>query len=293
MKKATNTHHFTAESPASGTLSAHLEMKHLIVESRSGDSTRKVIRKIVATVALMIFHWSFGYSQNATIQEVEINDGKVVVHYDLETANANQKFQISLLSSYDKFIKPLNFVKGDVGVDLGAGKDKKIVWDITKELANYKGNLTFEVRGRVYVPFVRITQFEEGKVYKRGKGYPITWTSGNKSGNVDIEIINKDQESVHGDNNLPNTGHYQLFIPGSTKKGTYTLRFTNVKDRSDVVVSPPFEIKPKVPGVMKVLGIAILGGGVAAAASLGGGSGPSGVIELTSFDDYPKNPDGN
>ena len=250
---------------------------------------KTILFKLGVTLLLVMMFSHDSIAQKAAINQVEISDAKVVVHYNLEGTSSNQQFRISLLSSYDNFVKPLNFVKGDVGVDVSSGSDKKIVWDITKELGNYKGNLTFELRARVYVPFVRLTQFEEGKVFKRGKGYPITWTSGNKSGNVDIEIINKNQESVVNDNNLPNTGQYQLYIPGSIKKGTYILKFTNVKDRSDVTVSPSFTIKPKVPFVFKMLGIAVVGGGVAVAIMSGGSSEP-GPAELTPLAGFPGKP---
>lgn len=246
---------------------------------------------IVGMVCLVLMATGAAWAQRITLQQVEIADGKITIRYDLEGSNSNQKFLINLFTSYDQFNKPLNYVTGDVGVDVSPGLDKKIVWDISKELGKYKGNLTFEVRGRVYVPFVRITQFEKGKVFRRGKSYPITWTSGNQSGNVDIEVF-QEQERIFGDNNLPNNGNYNMFIPNSTKPGTYTIKFTNVKDRSDVVYSEPFSIKPKISTVVKMVGgVAVVGGlAVIIKGTLGGDGGGTTEKVLPSF---PKDPDGN
>ncbi len=156
-------------------------------------------------------------------------------------------------------------VSGDFGSEVTAGFDKKIVWDITKELGAFKGDVSLELRGRVYVPFVKIKDINEGQVFKRGKNYPVNWTSGNLSGQINIELFNEAGERIWGENNVTNVGKFDWYIQGNIKKGhNYKLKFTNSKDRNDVVYSPAFAIKPKIPLLFKVAGIAV----IAAAAEL-------------------------
>lgn len=208
-------------------------------------------------------------SQTIQFNYVEVADNKVVVHYELQDEKADRTYLVNLFSSQDNFTKELTKVSGDVGTEVKAGRDRKITWDVTKELGNFKGNLTFEIRGRIYVPFVKLKEMDAGKVFKRGKNYPLTWTSGNLGGQINIELY-KGTTRISGDNNQPNVGKFDWFVPSSTKKGNdYQLKFTNTKDRNDVVYSLPFTIKPKIPFIVKVLGIAAIGGG--AVVLVGGG----------------------
>ena len=202
------------------------------------------------------------FAQTVDIDFIELAGNKVVVHYNLEDPNPNRQYLVNLFASKDNFTSPLTRVTGDVGTEVKPGADRKITWDITKELGAFKGNLSFEVRGRIFVPFVKLTDFDEGKIFKRGKNYPITWTSGNLSGQVNVELFNEKQERVWGESNLPNSGKYDWYVPGSEKGGGYRLKFTNTKDRSDIQYSRPFTIKPKIPVLLKAGGILVIGTGI-------------------------------
>lgn len=200
--------------------------------------------------------------QRLDIDWIEVIGNKVKVHYLLEDPNPNHQYLINLFSSQDNFTSALSKVTGDVGTEIRPGKEKMIIWDITNELPSFKGNLTFEIRGRVFVPFVKLTQFESGKIYKRGKNYPLNWTSGNLSGQVNIELF-KGQERIPVENNVPNVGKYQWHLISGLKKGNdYRLKFTNSKDRNDFIYSDPFSIKPKMPLMLKVLGLTSIGAGI-------------------------------
>ncbi len=217
--------------------------------------------KIVGVVCLLAFTSTLGLSQKLDIDFIEMAGRNIVVHYTLDDgANSTRQFLVQLYSSQDNFTIPLTRVSGDFGSEILAGVDRKIVWDITKELgASYQGNIALELRGRVYVPFVKINDIEDGRVFKRGKNYPINWTSGNLSGQVNIELFNQGGERQWGENNVPNVGKFDWYLPGSIKKGkNYILKFTNIKDRNDVAYSKPFTIKPKIPFLIKAAGVAVL-----------------------------------
>jgi len=224
-------------------------------------------------VLIFLFAFTKSVAQKIEIDWIELAGNKVIVHYKLDDTNTNHQYLISLFSSADNFTTSLTKVAGDVGTEVKAGVDKKITWDITKELPSFKGNLTFEVRGRVFISYVKLTSFSEGLVFKRGKNTPLNWTSGNLSGQVNIELF-KSQERIPVENNAPNSGRYDWHIPGNLKKGSdYKLRFTNSKDRDDFIESPSFSIKPKVPVALKIAGAAILVGGLVFIAGSGGESG--------------------
>jgi hypothetical protein len=227
--------------------------------------------------AALILLSMVGYAQTATITWVQISGTKIIVHYDLETSNPNQEFAISLYTSKDNFSAPLSKVTGDVGNEIKPGKDKQITWDVVAELGNYRGDLELEIRGKVFVPFMKLSNFDTDKKYKRGKSYPLVWTSNEMSGQVDIELYNG-QTRVTSDRGVPNTGKFEWFLPGNVKPGkNYVLRFTNAKNREESISTGQFSVVPKVSMVVKgLVGLAIIGGGVAAAGAGGGGGGGGG-----------------
>ena len=243
-------------------------------------------------IAMMVFGSIQSLAQKLDLDWVEVADNKVVVHYNLQDDNTNREYLVNLFSSQDNFTKELTKVSGDVGTEVKAGQDKKIVWDITKELGAYNGNISFEVRGRVYVAFVKLKDFGEGMVFKRGTNHPLVWTSGNLSGQVNIELYKGDVR-ISGDNNQQNVGKFDWLVPSTAKKGSdYKLKFTNTRDRNDVVYSAPFTIKPKIPMAIKVLGFALVGGAVAILAS--NPTPPSPTVEkATGLVSPPGTPDGN
>jgi hypothetical protein len=221
-----------------------------------------VLKNWFCTLWLLVITFATGHSQTLTIDFVEFKDRTIIIHYDLDDgANSNRQFLIQLYSSQDNFTTPLARVSGDFGTEVTSGFDKKIVWDITKELGIFKGELSFEIRGRVYVPFVKVSNMEAGKSFKRGKNYPVNWLSGNLSGQVNIELFNDSGERLWGESNVANVGKYDWYIPGSIKKGkNYKLKFTNTRERNDVVYSTTFSIRPKVPLLAKIAGIALVAG---------------------------------
>ena len=113
------------------------------------------------------------------------------------------------------------------------------------------------------MPFVKITDIDEGHVFKCGKNYPLSWTSGNLSGHVNIELFSAAGERLWGENNVSNVGKFDWFLLASIKKGSdYILKFTNSRDRNDVVYSSPFFVKPKIPLLVKIASIVVVAAAV-------------------------------
>lgn len=220
-------------------------------------------------------------AQTFVIDRIEQADDKLIVHFALNDDNASHQYLVQLFCSQDNFTTALTKVSGDVGTEVSPDPSKKIIWDATKELGSFKGDVSFEVRGRVYVPFVKLKDLNEGDVFKRGSPHPLVWTSGNLSGQVNIELIKGDQ-MVDNYNNQPNVGRYDWVVPYFAKPGKdYRLKFTNTKDRADVVYSKSFTIKPKIPFLIKALGVAVVGGGIALVLLSKSTSGQAPVIETS------------
>lgn len=208
--------------------------------------------------------------QKVTIKKIELAGEKVIVHYDLDDNNPNNEYQINLYASKDKFSAPLTKVKGDVGSEVKPGPDRKIEWNLMQEYGSYKGKISLEIRGRVFVPFVKLKNFDTNKIYKRGKNYDVAWRPGNTNP-VHVELY-KGSQRVSGELNHPNNGAYSLSIGSKVKPGKdYRLKITDSKKTDEIVYSEYFQVKPKVPMVVKLIPIVAVAGGVAFLAGSSGG----------------------
>jgi hypothetical protein len=201
-------------------------------------------------------------AQKISLSRIDVEKDKLVVYFALDDTNPNHNYQVSLFSSKDNFATPLTKVTGDVGTEVKPGSEKKIEWNMVQELGVFKGELAIEVRAGVFVPFVKLTNFDTEKKYKRGKAYPLLWSSGNMGGQIDIDLYDG-QSRVNGDRNVPNTGKYEFAIAGSVKPGSgYRLKFTNTRNRDEYIYSQPFRIVPKIPLALKVGGGLLVFGGL-------------------------------
>lgn len=207
-------------------------------------------------------------AQTLTISKVELAGEKVVVYYSLQDSNPNNEYQLKLYSSRDNYISPLARVTGDVGDEVKSGNEKKMEWKIMDEFGPYKGRIALEIRGKVFTPFVKFKNLDVSKGYKRGKAIDLGWKVG-ATNPISIELM-KGSQRVVGESNLANSGTHTVYIPSSAKPGKdYRLKVTDSRT-SDVIYTDVFAVKPKVPFLLKVLPVALIGVGVAALA--GGGS---------------------
>jgi hypothetical protein len=216
------------------------------------------MRLVIITIASVMFFRS--YSQTVFIKEIELIGEKVVVHYDLEDNNPNNQYQVTLYASKDKYSAPLTKVTGDVGSEVNPGIGRRIEWNLMQEYGAYKGKLSLEIRGKVFVPFVKLKNFDTKKIYKRGKNYEMAWRPGNTNP-IHIQLY-KGSEKVSGELNHPNSGSGTLTIGSKVKPGKdYRLKISDSKKSDEIIYTDFFVVKPKIPLVLKavpVLGVAAL-----------------------------------
>lgn len=216
--------------------------------------------------------YTLSRAQTASIKKVELAGEKIIVHYDLDDSNPANEYQIQLYASQSNFATALTKVQGDVGNEVKPGSNKKIEWNVREEIGPYKGRLSLEIRGRMFMAVARFNNISEGDKFKRGKNHMITWKPGNNNP-VTIELI-KGGQTIDTQPNQPNNGTFSLFIPPHTTVGKdYSVRITDTKDQENVTASQPFAVTRKVPLLLKMVPILAIGGVVAALAGGGGGTG--------------------
>lgn len=91
-------------------------------------------------------------SQNISNIQYQRDGNKILITYSITDAKFYQAFNIDLYISFDNgenFIGPLKEVEGDVGEKVSAGKNKKIYWDVFRELDKLKGEIIFDIRAKV------------------------------------------------------------------------------------------------------------------------------------------------
>ena len=225
------------------------------------------------------------HAQEFVIKTIELTPDRVILHYDLIDSTKNRTYTVHVYSSRDNFLAPLTKTSGDIGLEVKPGKNRKITWNSKEELGNYfEGDVELEVRGRVYIPFIRFDGFNEVKSRKRAVPFLVKWSGGTQQNILNFQLY-KNDKLVYTFPNVPNTHEYKLTIPATVKPGdSYYLKVSDSKNKDQQMLSSNFHIKRKVPLLLKALPVLALGG---AAVALAGGSGSSGSTDLSSPPDVP------
>ena len=204
-------------------------------------------------------------AQEFEITHVELAGDKMLIFYDLLDTTTNRTYTIHVYSSLDSFIDPLENVSGDEGLEVRPGTNKKITWEIAKELGpEFKGKISLEVRGRLYVPFVRFTNFQDYGVIKRGRPFVITWDGGTRQNVLNFDLY-QGETLVWTQPDVANTGDYEMTIPTSVKPGkNYKFKVSDTKNSDQIVYTDDFEVKRKVALGVKVIPVVVVAGALIA-----------------------------
>src|SRR3954471_7740172 len=135
-----------------------------------------------------------GYAQNFTIHKVEVAGDKINLYYELTDIDLSRTYTVSVFSSRDNYISPLAKVNGDIGLEIKPGGNKVISWNAREELGStYEGDVALEIRGRIYIPFVRLDGLQ--RTFKRGVSNELTWTGGTQQNILNFELY-KGEEKI-------------------------------------------------------------------------------------------------
>ena len=128
------------------------------------------------------------------IQNLDINieGDQILVNFDLMKVEYDREYDLYLYHSLDDFMYPLGKVTGDVGQRVkGSPMNKTIRWSYVEELGDFEGNISLEVRGKPYLPFIQFNEDAILKKFKRGKTYLIDWEGSQSASFVNFELYNE------------------------------------------------------------------------------------------------------
>jgi hypothetical protein len=216
--------------------------------------------KITSIAFLFVLTASTAFAQEFVLKDLEVAGDKLIIHYDLIDSMKDRFYTVSVFSSTDNFVNPIQKLQGDVGLEVPPGKNRKITWAAKEELgAAFNGKVSLEIRGRVFIPFVRFTGFSDYKTLKRTKPYVITWTGGTRQNILNFELYHG-KEKLWVLPGVANTGNTKIVIPRSVKPGDdYFFRISDSKNKDEIVNTGTFSLRRKVPLLVKAASLAAIG----------------------------------
>lgn len=211
--------------------------------------------------ALLIFSSVAVVAQRVSNVQAEAIGDYVAIRYDLVEDLPGQVFEVSLYGSQNGFEEPLRTVRGEVGSAITSGKGKLIEWGAQKELTQFNGDITFEVRARLTYSPLAILNPQVESMFRRGRVYKLQWKGGIAGEKLRLELIRDGFETQVIDNVI-NTGNYSWRVSDDIPVAdNYRLKITGRTDNSiNSRTSDLFAIKRRIPLVAKFIPAGILAG---------------------------------
>lgn len=212
------------------------------------------------SILLLCFFSITAWAQEFDIKKVEVTPETIILYYDLIDTTRNRAYVVNVYSSRDNFMAPLQNVKGDFGLEVRPGLNKKIEWNAKEELgAAFEGGVELEIRGRIYIPFIKFENLTKHVAIKRGVKKKLTWTGGTKQ-YLNFTLYDKSGKPIEVFTNIANSHEYDLVLPKKTKPGKgYTFLVTDSKNKDQAMRSQPFQIKRKFPLTLQIFPAIVVG----------------------------------
>ncbi len=213
------------------------------------------MHRLILLIISIVIGTSVINAQELQINNIEFSENLIKVKYEVNDTLVGRVYTVRAYASHDNFLNPLKQVTGDVGHEILPGGERTLRWDAVKELgAAFDGDIAIELRARIYVPFINVPWFNDVKSLKKKLDYNVTWAGG-RSGNVlNFELYNSKNEKVATFPNVANVGHFNLTIPKTVKSGKgYRFKISDSKNADEVVFTPRFTVKRKVPLIVTVM----------------------------------------
>jgi hypothetical protein len=202
-------------------------------------------------------------------------DGEqVIITYDLMSDDAADRFDVGLYSSIDNYQQKLSLLVGDAGENVEPGTEKRITWDAKRSLPDkFDQEIIFKIKANLMVSLNHPNRLAlkplDFNAYKRGGVVNMEWNGGKANEHITIELL-KENEVVSKITDVENNNLYSWNIPKKAKTGKeYSIRISKTENPLIQAATIPFEIKPKVSLLTKLIPVLVAGGVVAV---LSGGS---------------------
>jgi hypothetical protein len=105
------------------------------------------MKRFLILSGLIIITLSSTYSQTVSDVAFSQKNQQIEISYNLTGSKFYQYFSVAVYVSNNggqTFKGPLKQVSGDVGIDIAGGRNKKITWDVFKEMTDFGGNVLFD-----------------------------------------------------------------------------------------------------------------------------------------------------
>jgi hypothetical protein len=207
-------------------------------------------------------HCFYAGAQEFAIRQIEVSSDLLTVHYDLIDTVKDHTYSVYIYSSRDNFLSPLAKIYGDAGLEVRPGKNRKIAWNAKEELGpSFKGEVQLEIRGRLYIPFIRFEGFKEIETRKRGVPFLVKWSGGTRQNILNFQLYQGDGKLKYTFPNAPNNSEYRITIPSNIRPGQgYYFKISDTKNKDQVVLTPTFRIKRKYPLASKIAAALVIAG---------------------------------
>lgn len=222
------------------------------------------------------------HAQEFEIKRYELAGDNIIIFYDLIDTVKNRSYTINIYASKDNYLNPLAKISGHAGLEVKPGKNKKLIWNAKEELGTaFAGKVALEIRGRVYVPFVRFVSFEDIESRRRGVPFVVTWNGGTRQNILNFDLY-QGNKKVWTQANVANNGNYEFEIPTSVKPGKdFRFKISDSKNKDEIVYTPTFALKRKIPLALKAVPLfALVAVGVIASLNSGTSGEPEGPGDI-------------
>jgi hypothetical protein len=194
------------------------------------------------------------------IKKIDQASNEITIFYDLEDTGKPSPYFIQLFSSKDNFTNPLVNVRGDVGIGIVAGINRKIIWNMRSDLGDsFIGDIQLEVRGKVYVPFIKLNQIGKNNMIKRATKTSLVWGGEINNKELIFDLYLND-ERIQTIPSIANNGKATIVISSKVKPGnSYYFRISEVGNPEHEINTDEFAIKKRFPLIVKLAPAAIVG----------------------------------
>jgi hypothetical protein len=230
----------------------------------------------LSALCLLLFSYAIT-GQTLTNLKASFDGEKMVVTYDLNYSDPNQKFKVNFYSSHDNYGRALSLISGDAGESVSPGQGNRVVWDVKNTLpADFEADIRIKIKASRAGGAAKLaTKPLEKTSYKAGQSVTLQWAGGTPGGKVNIGLYKGDERQMQVADGVSNSGEFKWLVPKKGVKGKgYTLRVSSAGNDVDLSNTQAFAVKPKVPLYLIIIPVAALAVGGAAIALSGGGDPP-------------------
>jgi hypothetical protein len=209
-------------------------------------------------LALLFLSATICHAQRVVNVRAESKGNVVIITYDLVGTIRGQLYEVTLYSSHNDKAQPLVYVRGDIGTNQTPGRNKTIEWGAKKELKEFEGEVSFEVRAKLLASPIRFMNPTANYRYKRNREYKVDWLGALADEEMQLELF-QDSVKLMNVSRVPNKGTYQWAVPKELKPGdNYRLKVSSTQKAGNYAFSGRFSIRRQIPLVIKVIPAGLL-----------------------------------